>query len=55
MKVENHSTGTASGTTSQQQVIRENLQSLKRQLEAGHSEALSAFLSAMGKTDIPNM
>jgi len=48
MKVENNSNGTASGATSQQQVIRENLQLLVRQLEAGHSEALTAFLNAMG-------
>ncbi len=48
MKVENNTNSTASGTTSQQQVIRENLQSLVRQLEAGHSEALTAFLNAMG-------
>jgi len=48
MKVENNSNGTASGATSQQQVIRENLQSLVRQLESGHSEALTAFLNAMG-------
>lgn len=48
MKVENNGNGTASGTTSQQQVIRESLQLLVRQLEAGHSEALTAFLNAMG-------
>lgn len=48
MEVENNSNATASGTTSQQQVIRENLQSLVQQLEAGHSEALTAFLNAMG-------
>jgi hypothetical protein len=48
MKVENTSNGTASSVTSQQQVIRENLQALVRQLEAGHSEALTAFLNAMG-------
>ncbi len=48
MKVENNSNGTASGAASQQQVIRENLQSLVRQLESGHSEALTTFLNAMG-------
>jgi hypothetical protein len=30
-----------------QQVIRENVQQLISQLEAGHSEALTAYLSAM--------
>ncbi|MGH6680229.1 MAG: hypothetical protein ACREDL_15170, partial [Bradyrhizobium sp.] len=45
-------TNTASGSENRkpataQQLVRENVQYLIEQLEAGHSEALTAYLSAM--------